>query len=380
MSLHKATEMIKKFGIGVGIGLTAIILITIFIRIGGFIIGIVVPPKVTPPNHAFEVLPSIEFPQNKVDNNFTYVIDTATGALPTNFPDRLIVYPLEDPEPNFLNLEEAKLKAQSLQFTDAENKIVPETALGNGNYEWNDTSGIDRKLRIDTVSFNFTLTSSYLSDLKVLGAENLSNELDAIETAKNFLGNIDLYPEDIDLAKIETPRKESSYDTFPKIYTIINGVLVPTTSLSTARVIRVDFHQKDIEYDLDTGVKKAPKIKMRLPIRYPNPPFSTMSFWIASGDNQADVHAANFIHNKILTDSKGTYSIKTAADAFEELKNGKAYIASFAGLDQQILISNVYLAYYLGEQKQNYLMPIIVFEGQDGFFAYVSAIKDEWVK
>ncbi len=380
MSLHKATEAIKKFGIGIGIGLVALVLITIFIRIGGFVIGIVVPPKITPPNHAFDALPALEFPPNKVDNNFTYILNTVTGALPEGFPDRLIVYPIEAPEPNFLNLEKAKEKAQNLQFTDQQNDVVPETALGNGFYEWADTTGIDRKLKIDTVSFNFNLTSNYLSDLKVLAGQNLSNEVDAIETTKDFLETIGLYPEDIDITKIETPQKESNYDTYPKVFSIINGVLVPATSLSTARVIRVDLHQKDIEYDLDIGIKKAPKKKMELPIRYPNPPFSTMSFWVASGGNDAEVHAANFIHNKILTTKQATYPIKTADAAFEELKSGKAYIASFAGLDQQILISNVYLAYYLGEEKQNYLMPIIVFEGQDKFFAYVSAIENEWVK
>ncbi len=382
MSLHKATEAIKKFGIGIGIGLIAIMLITIIIRIGGFIINIAVPPKVTPPNHAFDVLPAIEFPQNKADNKFTYVIDTPSGTLPTDFPDRLIIYPLEVPESNFLNLEKAKSKAKTLDFTDPRGKVTPEKALGNGIYEWIDTTGINRNLIIDTVSFDFKLTSNYLASLTVLGAKNLSDQTSAIETVEDLLESIDLFSEDIDLTKTETPQTESSYDTYPKVFAIANGVLVPATSLSTAQVIRVDLHQKDIEYNLDIGIKKAPTKKMKLPIRYPDPPYSTMSFWIASGETNTDVYAANFVHNKILTDSdpQATYSIKTTEAAFEELKNGKAYIASYKGLDQQILISNIYLAYYLGEEKQNYLMPIIVFEGQDNFFAYISAIKDEWVK
>ncbi|HVF69263.1 MAG TPA: hypothetical protein VNA13_01725 [Xanthomonadales bacterium] len=377
MSLHKATELIKKFGIGMGIGLGVIIIISIFVRIGGYIISVAVPPKITPPNQAYDALPAIEFPRNKVDNNFTYVLNTVSGALPADFPDRLIIYPLEEPEPNFLNLDKAKEKAGILGFTNREGKVIPETALGNGNYEWADASGINRKLRIDTVTFNFALTSNYLAALTVLGSQDLSDEQNAIETARDFLERIELLPKDVDIQKISNPQKDLAYDTYPKLFSIRNGTLIPTTSLSTARVIRVDFHQKDIEYDLDTGIKKAAKLKMKLPIRYPDPPFSTMSFWIASGENTAEIYAANFIHNNILipTDTVATYPIKTSGEAFEDLKNGKAYIASYNGLDQQILISNIYLAYYLGETKQSHLMPIVVFEGQDGFFAYVPAVK-----
>jgi hypothetical protein len=114
---------------------------------------------------------------------------------------------------------------------------------------------------------------------------------------------------------------------------------------------------------------------MKIPVLYPHPPYSTMSFWIASGQNSQEVDAASFVHREILTDSHATYPIKTAQEAFDALKAGDGYITSYQGADTNILISNVYLGYYLGEENQGYLMPIIVFEGQNNFFAYVSAIK-----
>ncbi|HUQ85125.1 MAG TPA: hypothetical protein VM077_02275 [Candidatus Limnocylindrales bacterium] len=379
MSLHKATEFIKKFGIGVGIGLGVILVVTIFIRIGIFVVSIIVPPKITPPNQALGPIPAIEFPKSKIENSFTYSLNTVSGTLPSDFPDRLIVYPLAEPEPNFLNLDKAKEKAKALDFIDQQGKATPEVDLGDGNYEWTDAKELVRKLKIDTVSFNFSLTSNYLAQLTVLGAQNLPDEATAIEVVSEFLKSMELLYEDIDFKKIESPSKESSYDIYPKVFTIRNGVLVPTTSLSTAKVVRVDLHQKDIEYDLDTGRKNAPKIKMTLPIRYPNPPFSTMSFWVASGETNPEVFAANFIHYEILTKSEplATYPLKNPEVAFEELKNSKAYVASYSGLEQQIQINKVYLAYYLGEHKQSHLIPIYVFEGQDGFLAYVSAIRNE---
>lgn len=103
-----------------------------------------------------------------------------------------------------------------------------------------------------------------------------------------------------------------------------------------------------------------------------------MSFWVASGENEASVMAADFTHQTIdQTDTSATYPLITAQQALDNLKNGKGYVAAYYGNDPKILINNVYLAYYLGKTIQDYLMPVIVFEGQNGFMAYVSALADE---
>jgi hypothetical protein len=381
MTLHKAVELIKKVGIGTGIGLSIIMIFFIVIKIGSFMINIITPPKITPPNIAFDNLPAIQFPENVVDNEFTYTLNTLSGSLPTDFPDRLHIYSIEVQSASLLNLDKAKTKAYELGFRDQQGKVLPEISLGNGKYLWEDNSDLSRKLIFDILNFNFSITSSYLANLTVLGAQNISDENNAIQTANELLESVELLPSDIAIEKTQTPQDDANYNTYPKLFTIRNGALVPTTSLSSAKVIRVDFYQKDIEYDLDTGHQNAPKAKMKLPIRYPKPPFSTMSFWIASGQNSAEVGAAEFVHHNIIipSDTPATYPIKKVEDAFEELKSGKAYIAAYQGLDQEILISNVYLAYYLGADNPSYLMPIIVFEGQNSFFAYVSAVTDDFI-
>lgn len=376
MTLHKAVELIKKLGIGMGIGIGLIVIITLVFRFGVFMVKTFSPPQIAPPNQALGELSAIEFPQSSIDNKFTYTLNTVSGTLP-DYPDRIIVFPLKAQEPSLLNLEETKTKVQNLGFVDQQGKAIPEISLGSGKYEWSDPRGINRRITFDIVTFNFTLTSKYLASLTTFDTRYLPTEQKAAETAKDFLDTIQLFPEDIDLTKTENPQTDTNYNTFPKLFNIKNGVLVPTTSLSNAKVIRVDFYQKDVEYELDTGRKDAPKSKMKLPIRYPQPPFSTMSFWISSGQSKAEVGAAKFVHHSIDNSNNppATYPIKTAKDAFEELQSGKAYIAAYYGLEQQILISNVYLAYYLDDKNPKFLMPIIVFEGQDGFFAYVSAIK-----
>jgi len=376
MTLHKATETIKKVAIGAGIGIGVIVILVMIFQGAVIVKNLLYPPKVAPPNQQYGALPALQFPQSEFTDNFTYNINTVSGTLPL-FPDRINVYPITHPSPNLLNLDKAKDKADTLKFTDQIGKVLPEISLGNGKYEWDDLAGIYRKLKIDIITFDFSMSSDYLSSLTVLGASNLSDENNAIQAVQEFLKSIDLMPADVDLTKTQTSQKDIKYTTYPQLFAIRNGVLVPTTSLSGAKVIRVDLYQKDLEYDLDIGKGASKKVKMKLPILYPHPPYSTMSFWVASGQSSAEIDSAEFIHRgiSIPTDTAATYPIKTAEEAFDELKKGQAYIPSYLGLDKEILISNVYLAYYLGDGEEEYLMPIIVFEGQKNFFAYVSAIK-----
>lgn len=377
MSLHAATELIKKVLLVISILVGSIIMIVLIFKIGLMIKNIVSPPKIIPPNMSYDALPEIQFPKSEIENIYTYNINTVTGTLP-DFPDRIVVYPFVKPSPNLLNLEKAKGKAQSLRFVDQLNKTIPEISLGNGEYQWTEQIGINRRLKMDIVTFDFSLSSNYLSNLTVLAAQHLNDQNNAIQTAKAFLESIQLYPSDIDINKTQTEQTDTAYITYPQLFTVRNGALFKTTSLSNAKVIRVDLYQNDVEYEMDSGKPNAAKLKIKLPILYPSPPFSTMSFWVASGQSTSEVDAAEFIHHDI--DKSGqvlaTYPIKTAKEAFEELQNGKSYIASYEGLDKEILINNVFLAYYAGGKDQQYLMPIIVFEGQKNFLAYVSAIRE----
>jgi|GEM_PF-491844 len=388
MSLHETVEMIKKVGLGMAIGLGGTITLFIIIRIGILVKNILYPPKIAPPNYAYGVLPALQFPKNATQQQFSYTLNTLSGTLP-QFPDRLNIYPVKRPQPNLLNLNNARSKMAALGFTTPDGNTVAEIPLGNSWYEWDmqdPQTAITFKMRMNTVTFDFNLLSNYLPSLTVLEAQNLSDQDNAIQTAQSYLNTLALFPDDIDLTKTQNPNQTVRYTTYPQLFSIQNNTLIPATSLSKAQVIRVDFYQKDISYELNTGVQGDNHVmqttKMQLPIVYPNPPYSTMSFWIASGPSAAQVVQADFVHQEIDTTSNtdATYGIKTPQEAFDELKAGKAYIASYNGSSSNILINNIYLAYYLGQTQQAYLMPVIVFEGNDNFMAYVSAVENQWVK
>jgi hypothetical protein len=388
MTLHETVENLKKGGIGSGFGLLGIIIIVIFVRVGILIYNILYPPKIEPAAHAFGKLPQIAFPESVSASNLTYTLNTLSGGLPTDFPDRLGVFPIVNPPPNFLNLDKARTKAATLGFVSKSGLTIPEVSLGNANYEWDELTGLNRKLIFNIVSFDFTLNSNFLTNLTVLNAQHLSDQKSAVDKATQTLADLSIMPNDVDLTKTNAPDPNTKIVTAPQLYSIKNSILTRTTSLSKAQVIRVDLYHKDVSYDLNTGHMGEDDIfqtqKETIPVVYPHPPYSTMTFWIGSGDEEdTSIVQADYTHKAytIPTDQDVSYQIKTSQNAFDELKSGHAYIASYDGAaNGQVLINNVYLAYYMEKEKQDYLMPVIVFEGDKNFFAYVSAVDDEWIK
>lgn len=388
MTLHDTVETVKKAGVGSVIGIIGIVFIVILVRVGIMVKNYYFPPKVDPPTRAYGLLPPIHFPPNTANNNFTYTIQTTTGQLPTDLPGRLSIFPIVQSQPNFLNLEKVKKKVGDLGFTvPGEQTVLKEIQLNDPFYEWDEQAGFNRKIIFNINSFDFKMTSDYLTSLAAVSGKHISDEPSALATVQDFLETAALTPGDIDLTKTSTRNSSVNYYTYPQLYSIQPGpqgnALVGTTSLSKAQVIRVDLYQKDIEYDLNTGDAEGlhPTLHQKIPVIYPNPPNSTMEFWVTSDPVKASVAQAYFTHQNInLKDPSATYTVKKPDAAYQELTSGKAYIAAYNGTDGNILIKNVYFAYYLGEESQAYLVPVYVFEGNNGFFAYVSALTEDQIQ
>lgn len=389
MTLHDTTELVKKAGLGSVLGILGIILIVIFVRVGIMVKNFYFPPKIDPPTRVYGNLPPLQFPQSNVNiTEFTYISQTTSGELPVGLPDRLSVFPVLHPAPNFLNLDKAKAKITALGFTEGDGSTpVKELQLQDPYYEWDERKDFNRRITFNINNFDFNLVSDYLSSLYVVNPQFLPDEKAAIKTVTRFLDKSGLTPNDLDLAKTNNKDDSLHYITFPELYAVQTDPqgtsLVRATSLSSTNVIRVELYQKDLEYDLITGegLEFKPKIHVKIPILYPHPPYSTMDFKVASGQMQADVVEASFTHQNLdISNTTATYRIKTPQVAWDELKNKKAYIAAYYGADSNIFVKNIYLAYYLGNDPQDYLMPIYVFEGNNGFFAYVSAVTEDQLK
>jgi len=304
------------------------------------------PTPPPPPTVAFGKLPRITFPRNATDKTLSYSLDTITGLFPT-IPDQIKVYKMVETKPEFLALDIARQKVQRLGFKSKESYI------SENLYRWADDTSPSREITYNLFSHDFNLSSSFLSDpSSTQSPGNFSDEKSVINTARKFLSSISSFPDDIDLAKTKT-----------LLYSIKDDNLFPSTSISNAKVIRVDFFQGNVS---------------ELPIYYPNYSTSTINLLVIALEHKQLVVGTNF-HYQPISNLSYTYPIKTASEAFEELENQKAYIASYFDDNTNISIKNISLGYYVGEEKQNYLMPIVIFEGVNGFVAYVSAVRDEWI-
>ena len=338
--VNSETKFILKWGV---IIIGSILFLSIALRIGNAIKEKIHPTPLPPPTVAFGKLDSINFPANTNTNLLTYVLDTISGTLPI-FPDRLRIYKIAQNRLDFLTLEKIQSKVSLLGFN--KNR----TLISDNTYQWVDQGNLLKKISFNILTSNFTYSSSFITNPTIQSGANLPAENEAINISKSFLENLSLNLDDIDFAKTKTT-----------LHAIKNYALIPSESVSKAQIIRVDFFQKDID---------------KIPIFYPTAHFSTINLLVSGGSNPSIVEAS-YAHKTILNEP-ATYPIKSASQAFLELKQGKASVSSFANNNTNTAIKNIYLGYYLEEKEQKYLMPIIIFEG-DNFTAYISAVKDEWV-
>ncbi|MCL4386810.1 hypothetical protein M1307_00250, partial [Patescibacteria group bacterium] len=323
-----------------------LLIIVFFLFKGGTIIkNIFYPAKPTPPTVGFGKLPSIEFPTSKYIKTYNYSLDTLTGEYP-EFPDKIKVFQMTPNEGDLLALKKTQDKLTRISFYSSPIKISKDV------YKWNDGSKIMREITFNLLTSDFILTSSYLSDPSVLKALNLPDSENAKAIAQAFLDNMDSFPKDIDTTRTQA-----------YLYAINGNQLVPSSSLSGSQVVQVHFFQSDVD-------KKK--------IYYSTPGESMIYLSVASGDYGPQIVTVNFSHQNI-SDKSETYPLKSAKEAWDQLKSGGGYIAQYNGTDENISVKNISLGYFVGEGKQGYLMPIIVFEGEDNFVAYISAVKDGWL-
>lgn len=334
------TRLILKW-IGISIGL--IFLFFMGIRFLTFIKDSFSPPP--PPDASFGKLSAIPFP-NQTKENLTYTLDTLSGFLP-NFSDRAKVYKITPVPPTLLGLNKTRQKVSAIGFSSNGVQIAEDT------YQWTDQSdSLQRTITMNIFSSDFSLSSPYLVTPSLLTFSTPDEINNTINIAKSFLSGMSLSPQDLDESKTKTTS-----------YSITGSALVPASKISDTKIVEIDFFQKDTD---------------SLPIYYDKGISSTISFLIGKDNNGLKVVTARFFH-KDISKTSSTYAIKTASQAFSELQEGKAYIAYKPNNTVEFTIKNVFLAYYIGENQQDFLMPVVVFQGSDNFVAYVSAIQDVWI-
>lgn len=307
------------------------------------------PPKAAPPNHAFGKLPALKFPaQASPSGQLTYKLETIQGDVP-RASESALVYFMPKKTANLLALTQTQSFAQRLQFNPTpiqESKNI---------YLFNDTELALRKLKYDLVTDNFILRYGFEQDVGLFADKNLPFTDVAQSEAIGMLQSYNRYPDDFSGGKINA------------IFLRLMGAqLIPASSLTQADAIRVDFFRKPIG---------------NTPIVTPNPDQGSIYFIFSGSEvSKKRLLQFNYTYWPIDYQTTATYGLKTSVQAWQELQNGQGYIARYPTNGTNAVIRNVYLAYYDSYDPQTYLQPIFVFEGDNGFLGFVSAIAPPWIE
>ena len=319
---------------------------TIFVRI----IQQAFPRAPLIPNQAFGKLPALKFPETTASpsGQLEFTLQTVSGTIP-EASNAAKVYFLPKNRSSLLSLSNAQTLVARTGFTSTPRQISPTV------YRWIDLDAPFRTIELDIVNNHFELNYAYSHDPNLFTEKSLPSPLQAENDAEVFMQTLGLTTTDLDLVNPKV--------TFLKFD---GSKLILASSQSQADAIQLDYFHK--KYD-----------GMQVLTDQPNA--GTLTFIFSSSLN-ANKHILYVKYHYWPTDinTLGIYKLKTSAQAYQELLAGKGYLASFPPNQNQIKLTNVYLAYYDSREPQLFLQPIFVFEGDPNFQAFVSAVAPPWIE
>lgn len=303
------------------------------------------PPPQEKPEMKFGNLPQLSFDQaTPTAYNFNFSLDTVTGGLPQT-PKLMKVYYLPHFGVSFLAPDRAIEVAQKLGF-DQDPQIIE-----SREYKFTDNFGGSLNVDLTTGNLHFKrdlskltnpatpsatsnqsledkehLTAQFSKFLFSLGL--LNDELKAGKTNIIYVGPdasqvqkwlLTIFPADIDKIPIITPNYQTGL-----VKALVSSQIyseISKTNLDTSSITTFDF-----------------------------------VFW--------PVDLTTF----------STYPLKSADQAFTDLKNQKGFISTKPPKGNDISITSVSLAYLQTSQYSAYLQPVFVFEGPN-FLGLVSAVS-----
>ncbi len=242
-----------------------------------------------------------------------------------------------------LNFDRAKQKAKLLGFRSEPEKI------SDTKYRWKSQDIQEKALEMDTVTNNFTIRYPYENDTTLANSADHPSGKQQITVAKAFLTKSDFLAPDLD-----NSNGEFVY------YRFAPPNLLVTPYQYEADFILVNLFRSDLD-----GLKILP----------PKPKDSLISLLYSN----KGLVKANYTYYPIETKNPATYPLKKINQAWEELQGGNGFIAYLGdNKDGVITVRKAALAYYDDSEKQEFLQPIYVFEGDNDFIGYVAAIDSSW--
>ena len=344
-SLTQSSVIARKIIRFIIYGLVFIIVARFTILTGIRIFRFFFPEPPPAPEVCFGKLTQLPFPENLAKTeNLVFTLETADGQLP-EFSDQSRVYFMTKAAPNIQGLEFAKQKSVSLGFSPEGRELV-ETVFLFQNRSSPSTLTMNIVNGIFSISYDLRANPQALNEIPPAADTGTSQ-------VRSFLARAGLLVDDL-----SGPVEHG----FIKIE---EGRFVTALSQSDGKITKINLFRKSYE-DL-------PSVTM-------DPDEANVWFMISGSQDRADQFiAAEYHYYPIDEEQSCTYPIKSSGETWEELTGGNGYVVSHRDEDRiDITIRNVYLAYLDAGQYTEFFQPVVVFEGDNDFAAYVPAVTSEF--
>lgn len=327
------------------------------------------PPEAVKPDFALGKLSYPKFNTVTIDENATYDLDLIAASLPT-VPNIVPVYKKVPYTIGLLSPERAKEIAKNFGFDPEQFAEITPTL-----YKWTDLN-LPRTMTIDLKTRNFEVSYDYQKDTSVFGVTAFRSKQDANTKAIQILNKAQSLPSDISSGKQITTLMTWKNSTLTEAgtYDVANSAQV---YLQRQNIQVIDFAKKEYSYPVIGSTPDQGPIYLLIS---------------SSPEKNKDILNLKFNYYTVNQKESGTYYLKTAEKAWQELQNGEGYPVYFDAPAEstysEIDIKEVYLAYYDQSEKQDFLEPIWVFKGETvlankqkaNFVSYIPAITSEWLE
>lgn len=297
------------------------------------------PPPIVP---KFRISKTLNFPPSDPNVKFTYRLETATGALPTGFPDRGVVYKNKAKNVNFGSYGKAVKVAKGLGFV---NKPLP---LSPPMYEWKKGGRLPGILQIDIVSLEFDMVKNWVNDRNLFLTKKAVSESQMYSIVQSFMKKSGLLNDDL--------VKKGSHSV--KLFRQVNGQLVKVDALVDADVFQVNFRRGDIN---------------NLHVVHTDPDRPPVWGLVTRGGQVLEAH----FHYWPTGTESSEYPLRSIRSVWNDLLEGNVYIARVGDNipGSEVVIRHFELGYYISNDFQQFTEPVYVIKGDNGFMAYAQAIN-----
>ncbi len=289
------------------------------------------------PDLKFALLPRLKIPNpNVTSSNFSYSLDTPTGALPEKLPTAFKIYAIPQLGNTFLAADKARELAKKFNL-DSNPEILSPTV-----HKFTNSNGAEFTIDINTGNFSYKrpiATQSATQNEQLKDLPNISQQF------KSFLTQKEIMPTYLKNGEIKTDYLAA-----------INPEQLSTLNISL-------WQEKIDDYKIVTEKFTKGLVEAVL---------------VGSADDINNYLSLDYTYWPIDTKNFAVYPIRSVDQAFKDLKSGEATIV-IEPKTSQVSISSVYLAYFLSKSYPEYLQPVYVFEGQN-FAALVQAVVKPYLK